>query len=105
MKRLLVFTLLLTFAMACGGGSNSGVSKFLENEEFKKAYDLLLTLPVDECEVEDLLRTGQYFSEKTAFQFSIPMFEKLLLKDPSNVPGRLFLANNLRQTKEDDNSL
>ena len=83
--------------------ADKSLSEFIENGEFKTAADTLLKTPAKDCNEKDLLIVGQFFSERTAYQISIPLMEKLLEKDPENVPGRLLLANNLRNTKEDDN--
>ena len=57
------------------------VSVYVENGEFKTAADTLLNMPPKECREEDLLKVGQFFSERAAYHISIPLMEKLLKKD------------------------
>lgn len=53
-----------------------------------------------EVDVKEIVRIGQFFSERANYETSIPLFRKALEKDPQNLTGKLLLANNLRQTGE-----
>lgn len=99
MKRL-IYVAFITL-MACGDSvKDVSIRDHLENGEFKMASQLIFESEKGKLAPKDVLQTAQYFSERTAYNVSIPLFELLLEIDPENAFGKLLLANNLRQEKK-----
>jgi len=96
---------LFVFSISCqeSGYSNEDIQELLSEKKFREASDIILLQKNEELDELNTLRAAQFFSERTSYDISQSLLEKLLVVNPKNIPGRLLLANNLRNTKSDDN--
>jgi tetratricopeptide (TPR) repeat protein len=117
-RKIIGLCLVMLISMSCQEGEKSSpteVNSLIEEGRFIKAAEELLKIPaladgkqaqkqeIEKIDIEALFKTAQFFSESGQSEKAVELLEKLVAADPENIAGRLLLANNLRNSKQDDN--
>lgn len=99
---LRITLLIIPFLISCSGNENTadGIKDLLIEGQYKMAADLILQNEELNFEEIDMLEVARIFSEKTSFHISVPVLRSLIADYPESIPGKLMLANNLRQQEE-----
>lgn len=106
------YTAILSMAViaamqACDPASrvNEEIGAMIEKKQFAEAARRISEEKQAVVDPVHVLKTAQFFSERTDYEKSTPLLEKLVETDTVNVLGRLLLGNNYRQQKKYNEAL
>ncbi len=102
-----IFALLLTgLVIACGTKTEEQkTDAVLLKSGHNKTMAMNMLKDSAQYSEAEMLSVAKFFSEKVAYQISIPLLQKITSIYPENTAAKLLLANNLRETQDYNTSL